>query len=163
MAYVENQYVILDFETTGLDAASSEIIEIGAIRVRGLVEQERFHALVRPKGQIPDAVVLLTGITQDMVSAERPLEDLITQFAAFLGDDPIVAHNSSLEQDFLDTHVSPKLPDGRIYEVQNSIEPLAMLLPDKASHSMESMRKWASVDSEGRSHRATCHGTHTPS
>ncbi|MBC7693597.1 MAG: hypothetical protein H7222_17665 [Methylotenera sp.] len=145
-------YIILDFETTGLDPETSEIIEIGAIRVKGLEASERYHTLVKPKGELPLAISQLTGITSEMISTAPPLRDVVLAFSDFLGDLPIVAHNSSLEQGFLDHHVSPMI-SGRAFSVYNSIDPLAILLPDHASHSMESLRKWAGVDLEN-AHRA---------
>ncbi len=147
------EYVLLDFETTGLDASKTEIIEIGAIRVSGFEEVSRFHRLVRPvKGTIPKLISDLTGITNEMVADAPTLEEVAREFADFLGDTPIVAHNSSLEQSFLDEHVSPKV-GGVSFTVHNSIDPMALLLPDNGSHSMESLRKWAGVDFEN-AHRA---------
>ncbi|MBC7387025.1 MAG: hypothetical protein H7301_12800 [Cryobacterium sp.] len=145
-------YILLDFETTGLDPASCEIIEIGAIRVVGFEEVGRYHTLVRPLSPIPALISELTGITDEMVSRAPSFEDVATAFAEFLGDAPIVAHNSQLEQGFLDAKLSP-LVSGLIFTVHNSIDPLALLLPDAHSHSMENLRKWAGVDFEN-AHRA---------
>jgi ATP-dependent DNA helicase DinG len=145
------KYILLDFETTGLDAATSEIIEIGAILVDGFEAQARFHAFVRPLGEIPPAIVQLTRITPEMLAGERNLPEVLPSLVEFLGGYPIVAHNASLEQNFLDHHVVPGA--GRTFTVHNSIEPLALLLPDLPSHSMESMRRWAGLDGSG-AHRA---------
>lgn len=145
-------YVLLDFETTGLDPAQTEIIEIGAIRVEGFKEVARYHTLVRPLQPIPSLISELTGITDEMVCDAPFFEDIAKEFAAFLGDTPIVAHNSKLEQGFLDAKLSP-LVSGLVFTVHNSIDPLALLLPDAHSHSMENLRKWAGVDFEN-AHRA---------
>lgn len=149
---ITTSYVLLDFETTGLDPAQTEIIEIGAIRVEGFKEVARYHTLVRPLEPIPALISELTGITNEMVSGAPLFEDVATAFAEFLGDTPIVAHNSKLEQGFLDAKLSP-LVSGLVFTVHNSIDPLALLLPDAHSHSMENLRKWAGVDFEN-AHRA---------
>ncbi len=141
------EYILLDFETTGLDPRSSEIIEIGAIHVRGFEVLARYETLVKPQGELPAPIARLTGINAEMLSTARSLSEVLAEFREFLGFLPIVAHNSSLEQGFLDQHV------GEGYVVHNSIDPLALLLPDHPSHSMESMRGWAGVDGEN-SHRA---------
>ncbi len=146
------KYVILDFETTGLDEKTSEIIEIGAILVDGLTPIDRYHTLVKPTQSVPTAIAQLTGITNELLASAPSINEVVRPFADFVGDLPFVAHNSSLEQAFLDHHVSPRL-SGLAFTVYNSIDPLAMLLPDHSSHSMESMRKWAQVDSEN-AHRA---------
>jgi ATP-dependent DNA helicase DinG len=145
-------YTLLDFETTGLEADTSEIIEIGAIRVEGFSEKARYHTLVKPKSPIPAMISELTGITNEMVEDAPPFEEVARAFADFLGDFPIVAHNSRIEQEFLDTHLSP-LVSGVAYTVHNSIDPMALLLPDSHSHSMETLRNWAGVDLEN-AHRA---------
>ncbi len=146
---------LLDFETTGLDPERSEIIEIGAIRVEigpdgRLREVARYQQLVRPEGRIPSEIERLTGITNEAVSAAPSLEDVLAAFEDFLGPHPCVAHNAQMEQGFLDRFVTGRSCPA---QVQNSIEPLALLLPEHTSHSMESMRKWASLSLEG-SHRA---------
>ncbi len=144
--------ILLDFETTGLDPETSEIIEIGAIRIEGLREVARYHTLIKPRQPIPAMIAELTGITDAMVAEAPSIESVASDFAAFLGDLPIVAHNSKIEQGFLDTRVSP-LVGGQAFTVHNSIDPLALLLPESHSHSMETLRNWAGVDLED-AHRA---------
>jgi ATP-dependent DNA helicase DinG len=145
-------YILLDFETTGLEPESCEIIEIGAIRVEGLREVARYHTLVKPAAAIPAIITEITGITNAEVENAPAFEAVTEAFAEFLGDLPIVAHNSKIEQGFLDHHLSP-LIGGRVYTVHNSIDPMALLLPESHSHSMETLRNWAGVDLED-AHRA---------
>ena len=145
-------YILLDFETTGLEPESCEIIEIGAIRVEGLTETARYHTLVKPKTAIPALITEITGITNAMVEDAPAFESVADAFAEFLGDLPIVAHNSKIEQGFLDQYLSP-LRAGQAYTVYNSIDPMALLLPESHSHSMETLRNWAGVDLED-AHRA---------
>lgn len=145
-------YIILDFETTGLDPDTSEIIEIGAIRVEGFREISRYHQLVKPSHPIPAMISELTGITNLMVEDAPDFSEIASAFAEFLGDLPIVAHNSKIEQGFLDRNLSP-LVSGAVFTVHNSIDPMALLLPESHSHSMETLRKWAGVDLED-AHRA---------
>ncbi|MEN9722834.1 MAG: hypothetical protein RJB38_820 [Pseudomonadota bacterium] len=153
------RFVLLDFETTGLDPKSSEIIEIGAIRVvlrpdGTLEEEERFSRLICPDGEIPWVIQRLTGITPALLKEQQalPLHAVLAEFLDFLADSPIIAHNSSMEQGFLDHQILP-LSTRPSFEVWNSIEPIALLLPELASHSLESLRVWAGISSEG-AHRA---------
>src|SRR5262245_9323961 len=101
------RYVILDFETTGLDPSSSEIIEIGAIRVEGLEAKDRFHALVKPERAIPWTISQITGITNEMVADKPGLSEVTPAFLDFLRDSPLVAHNAAMERSFLDHHIAP--------------------------------------------------------
>lgn len=54
-------FVVLDFETTGLNPNSDEIIEIGAVRLEGGVEVGEFSQLIHPGRPIPPKVVEITG------------------------------------------------------------------------------------------------------
>ena len=58
-------YTILDIETTGLDFEYCEIIEVGALKIRGGEVVDRFSSLVRPQNQIDDFITDLTGITNE--------------------------------------------------------------------------------------------------
>src|SRR5713101_1963734 len=48
LALEDATYVVVDLETTGLRPGSSQICEIGAVRVRGLELAEEFQTLVNP-------------------------------------------------------------------------------------------------------------------
>lgn len=146
------QYILLDFETTGLSPEKDEIIEIGALKMEGFEVIGRYEQLTKPSKPIPKAIIELTGITNEMVEDKPLFSDIAKDFADFLEDLPIVAHNSQMEQSFLDHHLSP-LVSGIAYTVHNSIEPLALILPDQTSHSLESLRVWANVETEN-AHRA---------
>lgn len=47
-------FVVFDLETTGLDPAMSEIIEIGAIKFRDGRPVEIFNTLIKPRRKIRD-------------------------------------------------------------------------------------------------------------
>lgn len=95
-------YVVIDVETTGLDSNTSEILELGAIHVIDHEIADTFSSLVRPERPIPAQITSLTGITQDMVSAQgAALQPLLEQFWAFVGQSPVVGHNLDFDLAFL--------------------------------------------------------------
>lgn len=59
--------MVFDIETTGLDPARDSITEIGAVVVEDGNITGRFHSLVNPEVPIPEEIVELTGITDEMV------------------------------------------------------------------------------------------------
>jgi ATP-dependent DNA helicase DinG len=152
MAPATPHYIVLDFETTGLDPADSELIEIGAIEMRGLEAVDRFSTLIRPERGVPRTISQLTGITNEMLASEKPLAEALPAFLDFARDLPFVAHNAAMEQRFLDHHVAPLSAVGA-FTVHNSIDPLALILPDQPSLGLEALRRWAGQSLEG-SHRA---------
>ena len=64
--------IVVDLETTGLDARSDEIVSFGAVPVRGgrLVAGEAVYGLVRPERELSRASIEIHGIRpQDLVGA----------------------------------------------------------------------------------------------
>ena len=67
---IPNKYIAFDIETTGLDPAYGEIIEIGAIKIENDKEIETFCILIKPEYEIDEFITELTGITNEMVKKE---------------------------------------------------------------------------------------------
>ena len=85
--------VTFDFETTDNDAATCEIVEIGAARVVGGEVVDRFHALVRPSGTISPGATRVHGYTDTDVRDAPSFAEVWPAFRAFVGNDVLVAHN----------------------------------------------------------------------
>jgi DNA polymerase-3 subunit epsilon len=96
--------IFLDVETTGLDPASDEIIEMAMVPFdfssdgRIFTVHESFSRFRDPGRPIPAAVVAITGITDDMV-AGKSID--AAEIEAFLGAAVIViAHNAAFDRRF---------------------------------------------------------------
>jgi len=98
---VDGEFVALDIETTGLNAERDKITEIGAVKIKEGNITDTFSTLVNPEVSIPDNIVRLTGITNDMVKDSPVIESVLPQLIEFIGDLPIVAHNSSFDMGFI--------------------------------------------------------------
>ena len=96
-----SNYVVFDVETTGLNASSCEIVEIAAIRFREWEPVEKFYSLCKPKKGIPDEVVKIHGITEDMVENAPLFGQIATSFQTFIGSDNLVAHNLEFDLKFI--------------------------------------------------------------
>lgn len=102
-------YVVLDLETTGLDYKLDRILEIGAVRlVDGAVAGE-FQSLVNPGVPLREENVAFHGITPELVAGAPRLEEVLPEFLAFLGSDPVVAHNALFDMNFLTFHARQTL------------------------------------------------------
>ena len=98
----EATYVVVDLETTGLRPGSSQICEIGAVRVRGLELEEEFETLVDPGVPLGAAISALTGLNdRQLRGAPRPAA-AVQRFLAFASDSVLVAHNARFDLAFLD-------------------------------------------------------------
>ncbi|MBQ7529837.1 type I-E CRISPR-associated endoribonuclease Cas2 [bacterium] len=95
-------YTIVDLETTGLNYSSDTIIEIAALRVRGGIVEAEFNYLVNPNRSIPDKIVELTGISQDLaIENGMPLEMVLTKFTEFIEKDKLLCWNAPFDISFL--------------------------------------------------------------
>lgn len=97
----KKRFVAFDFETTGLDEYSDQIIEIGAVRVVGGYVVDTFQRLIDPGCPIPRAASDINGITDQMVAGKPAIYEVLPAFLYFVGDDVIAAHNVSFDWKFL--------------------------------------------------------------
>ena len=94
-------FIAVDIETTGLDANTSEITEIAAVRYVDGVETDHFTELVKPCAPISSFIVKLTGIDDAMVADAEAIAEVFKRFVMFCGCEPIlVAHNARFEAKF---------------------------------------------------------------
>ena len=98
---LDEVYIALDLETTGLDPEREEIIEIGAVKFQGTEAVDTFETLVNPRRNLPAFITQLTGITQRQVDTAPPLSAVAGQLVAFLGRWPLVGHNVAFDLAFL--------------------------------------------------------------
>ncbi|HEY3542874.1 MAG TPA: exonuclease domain-containing protein [Gaiellaceae bacterium] len=95
-------YVVVDLETTGLRPGSSQICEIGAVRVSGFELTDEFETLVDPRQPLGPVVSALTGLTDRQLRGAPPPSVAVQRFLAFAGDAVLVAHNARFDLSFLD-------------------------------------------------------------
>ena len=98
--------LMVDVETTGLDAARNEIIELAMVPFTyGLGGQifevgEAFAALRQPSESIPAEITVITGITDEMVAGK--MIDLAVVEAFIAPAALVIAHNASFDRRFLE-------------------------------------------------------------
>lgn len=103
--------IIVDIETTGFDPQKHRITEIGAIKVVEGQVVDRFAQLINPGVSIPNEIVRLTGITDELVADMPTIEQVMPGFVAFCGELPLLGHNVLFDYGFLKTNAHAlKLP-----------------------------------------------------
>ncbi|MBG7609884.1 MAG: DEAD/DEAH box helicase [Anaerolineae bacterium] len=93
--------VSLDIETTGLNAKSDKITEIGAVRFKGNRIEAEWHSLINPGVRIPPYISKLTSITDAMVRNAPTIHEILDDLSDFVGDAPILGHNVKFDLSFL--------------------------------------------------------------
>lgn len=93
--------VVFDFETTGLDSSSDEIIEIGAQKILGDQVLDEMSTLIYTDRIIPPEVEKITGINQSMLEGCPTWQEVLPKFLKFIDKSILVAHNASFDCAFL--------------------------------------------------------------
>jgi DNA polymerase III subunit epsilon len=106
-------YVVFDLETTGTRPGESRIVEVGAVRLSGLVPVGRLERLVDPGVPIPPAITALTGISPAHVRGRPGVESVIAEFLRFSAGAVLVAHNARFDVGFVDAELR-RLRGGRL-------------------------------------------------
>ena len=96
-----DEICVFDIETTGLSIANDKITEIGAVIVKNGEIVDRYNVLINPECKIPDHIVELTHITNEMVANERTIKEVLPEFLSFVGDRLLVAHNAKFDTGFI--------------------------------------------------------------
>jgi CRISPR-associated protein Cas2 len=97
----EQDYTVIDLETTGLDAGEDAIIEYGALRIRNGRPEATFTTLVRMERSLPVYITELTGIKAEDLEFGMNPRDALRCFMEFIGKDALLGHNISFDMEFL--------------------------------------------------------------
>jgi DNA polymerase-3 subunit epsilon len=96
--------VLFDTETTGVNPlAGDRIIEIAALElIRDLPTGKSFHRILDPERDVPEETTRIHGFTRGDLIGKPRFADIVDDLLAFIGDDPLVAHNAPFDFGFLD-------------------------------------------------------------
>ena len=98
---LDTTYCVLDLETTGFSAVTEKITEVGIMKVKNGELIDEFSCFVNPEKPIPQRVVEVTNITDDMVKDAETIDKVFPKILEFLGDSVVVAHNAKFDVGFL--------------------------------------------------------------
>ncbi len=147
----ELSYTVFDTETTGLDPAVDQIIQIGAARlVNGkLLRQEGFEQLVDPQRSLPAAGIAIHGIQPEMVRGQPTIARVLPAFHTFVGDTVLVAHNAAFDMRFLQL---AEARSGVVFDqpVLDTLLLSAVVHPNQESHRLEAIAERFGVTVIGR-------------
>lgn len=93
--------VVFDFETTGLDSQGDRIVEIGAVKLVGMVAVAEFSTLIRPEVSMGHVAASISGISEEMLKDAPPLMEVLPGFLEFIRGSVLVAHNADFDMAFL--------------------------------------------------------------
>ena len=100
------RWVVLDCETSGLDAAQDRLLSVGAVAVAGgeIRLADRFSAVVAQAVASAPENILIHGIGGDEQRAGRPLAEIIAELHAYIGEGVPVAFHAPFDAGVLRRH-----------------------------------------------------------
>ena len=101
--FEDTEFLCLDIETTGLDAARAEMLSVGWVLIRNgrveLASAERY--LVRPLGEVGDSACV-HGLTDTACENGRDCRDVVADIVSLLPSRVLVVHHAGLDKVLLD-------------------------------------------------------------
>ena len=148
-AYDEEEIVVFDTETTGLNVFQDDIIEIAAIRIKGgeVVGEPLDLYIETDKPILPmlgDKENPMYAIYHEKMSTGELLSpsDALRRFLAYVGTSPILGHNANYDYNILDNNLQRYCNDTmQAHDIRcfDSLKLIRLLAPSLHSYKLESL------------------------
>ncbi|MEH3145366.1 MAG: DNA polymerase III subunit epsilon [Methylobacterium frigidaeris] len=94
--------IVLDTETTGTDAKTDRLIEIGGIElINHIPTGVEFHRYVNPKRAVSQGAFAVHGLSDAFLADKPVFAEILTDWRNFCGDATLVIHNAAFDVGFL--------------------------------------------------------------
>ncbi|MEQ1808944.1 MAG: DNA polymerase III subunit epsilon [Terricaulis sp.] len=148
--------ILFDTETTGVfpdhgdEKLRNRIVEIGCVELFNLERTGReYHAYFNPDRDVPEEVVRVHGLRREFLINHKRFSETVGELLEFIGDAPLVAHNSAFDQGFLNAELRrcglPQLGDERFVDTLA----IARKKFPGASNSLDALAKRFQLDRYG--------------
>ena len=148
-AYDEEEIVVFDTETTGLNVFQDDIIEIAAIRIKGgeVVGEPLDLYIETDKPILPmlgDKENPMYAIYHEKMSTGELLSpsDALQRFLAYVGTSPILGHNANYDYNIVDNNLQRYCNDTmQAHDIRcfDSLKLIRLLAPSLHSYKLESL------------------------
>ena len=148
-AYDEEEIVVFDTETTGLNVFQDDIIEISAVRIKsGEVIGEPLDLYIETDKPISpmlgDKENPMYAICHEKMSTGELLSpsDALQRFLAYVGTSPILGHNANYDYNILDNNLQRYCNDTmQAHDIRcfDSLKLIRLLAPSLHSYKLESL------------------------
>ncbi len=146
-----NEFVVFDLETTAMKPENGYIVDVAALRVRDGQIVDTFESLVNPGRPIVGHQV--HGIKTDDVANAPTASEVLGNFVEWVGETPIVAHNTGFDVPFVLRHLPPDR-NWKPSAVFDTLELGYQLYPDAGGYKLADLVRFVFGRDHAAAHRA---------
>ncbi len=105
----EDEYVVFDCETTGLDPKKDDIISIGAVKIKGnkILTNEAIHIYIQQKGDISPKSITIHQIRNCDLEGAITLQEAIEKFLYYIGSRTLVGYYLEFDVAMINKYIKP--------------------------------------------------------
>lgn len=117
-------FVAMDFETTGLDSTSDDIVSVGLIpfNLQRIYCKDSRHWVVRPRRNFNEGSIVIHGITHSEIDDAPDFNHIIEPLLQALSGKVVVVHYGAIERHFLNTALLLRLNEGINFALVDTME-----------------------------------------
>lgn len=143
--------IVFDTETTGLDLGIDRIVDIGCVElINHIPSGKTFQAYINPQQSISIDSFRIHGLSEEFLAEKPVFGAVIDSFFAFVGEDPLIAHNAEFDLAFINAELGrigrPAISPSRVVD---SLD-LARRRHPAGPNSLDALCSRYGVDRSGR-------------
>jgi len=149
-----NTIAVIDFETTGMSPGLGDrATEVAIVLLENGQVVDRFQSLMNAGLRVNSFITQLTGITNEMVQAAPPAEQVMREAARFVDARPMAAHNAAFDKKFWQAELARCGQDAP-HPFACTVLLSRRLYPQAPNHKLGTLAALHHLPSSGRAHRA---------
>jgi DNA polymerase-3 subunit epsilon len=147
-------FAVIDFETTGISPNMGDrATEVAIVLLEDGKVVDRFQRLMNAGVRVNSFITHLTGITNEMVQAAPPAEQVMREAARFVAGRPMVAHNAAFDRKFWQAELA-RCGEEWAHPFVCTLLLSRRLYPQAANHKLGTLAALHHLPAAGRAHRA---------
>ncbi|MCD8902491.1 3'-5' exonuclease [Staphylococcus gallinarum] len=147
-------FVVLDFETTGLKYDINEIIQYGIVEFKDGIIVNEHTQYFKPDKPVGKTVMRKTGITNEFLENKPKLSIYhLKELLSYIEQKTIVAHNAPFDMKFLLKNLHDFNINHEKFRVFDTLTSSRKLINETPNHKLETLKNYFELD-EGDSHQA---------
>lgn len=144
--------IVLDTETTGLDARGADrLVEIGCVELLNHIPTGRvFHRYINPQRTMPAEAFRVHGLSDEFLRDKPLFAEVVDEFVAFIEGARLVIHNAEFDVGFLNMELArerrPAIPPESVLDTLH----LARRRHPGGPNSLDALCARYRIDNSGR-------------